>query len=278
MNKVYNNCLQLALKKMFSSLQLNVKNAELVQCCYSWSCKDKSFSDNQIYYVIDGEFRLIANGIDQIIRQGQMILIPAGMPVTCEMTSENNKLFKYWLRFTSNINSVNLFNLINTEYIITVDDPKSAEDLFYNMIFKNKRISPEARLIHDNAYLMMILALFIDNAAKGSITFTHSEVDFEKIIKYMYKNMNSDISLSDMASLVHLSNDYFSQLFKKFFLVSPIRFLNEMRIECAKVLLENNNNMTTAEAACLVGFNDISYFNKTYKDIYGHPPKNIRFY
>lgn len=270
------SCKQFALKKLFSSLQLEIKEAGLVQCGDSWQCKNKIWNDNQLYYVIDGEFKLITDGINKIIRQGQMVLIPAGLPVTCEKTAEN-KLFKYWVKFTSDINSTNIFNLIKTDYIITIDDQKAAEDLFYYMIFKNNCVASEAQIMYRNAYLMMILALYIDNAATGGITLTHSEIDFAKIISYMYDNMHTDISISDISSIAHLSNDYFSQLFKKNFLVSPIKFLNEMRIERAKELLEEYD-LTIAEVASKVGFNDISYFNKTFKEIIGYSPKNQKSY
>ena len=74
-----------------------------------------------------------------------------------------------------------------------------------------------------------------------------------------------------------MNNSYFCRLFKKNFLVSPIKFLNEMRIERAKELFEENN-MTIAEVASKVGFNDISYFNKTYKEIMGYSPKSQKTY
>ncbi len=271
-----NECLHFTLKKLFSSLKVEIEEAELVQCSDSWQCKDKAWDSNQIYYVIDGEFHIVTDTLDRVIKQGEMVLIPAGVHVTCEKTV-NNKLYKYWIKFKSDFNTVNVFELIKTNTVITIENKRDAEDLFYNLIFKNNCVAPAARIMYRNSYLMMILALFIDNAMTDGITLSRYGVDFEKIISYMYDNMHRDLSVSELASLAHLSNDYFSQLFRQTFFVSPVKFLNEMRIERAKELL-SEGEMKITEVAEKVGFNDVSHFNKTFKKQVGYSPRKSKTY
>ena len=116
--------------------------------------------------------------------------------------------------------------------------------------------------LHDlSEFLKMVLERFIES------TFIMKNVKNKdiiyKAISYIRENYNSNITLDSVASEVGLSSSYFSRLFKEEVNISYSDYLNKVRIEKAKDLMEYN--MSHAEIAQRVGFSNQSYFNKVFK-------------
>ena len=80
-----------------------------------------------------------------------------------------------------------------------------------------------------------------------------------------------NISLADVADVVHLHPTYFSNCFKKATGQSYSAYLNKIRIEESKKLLLAGNSL--AQIAQQVGFSDQSYFTNVFKKIEGVSPK-----
>lgn len=78
-----------------------------------------------------------------------------------------------------------------------------------------------------------------------------------------------DIAL--LAGLCGMSETYFRRLFSQRFGVSPVRYINDLRLERANELL-GSGLYTVHDAAALSGFRDDSYFCRAYKNKYGTVP------
>lgn len=64
-------------------------------------------------------------------------------------------------------------------------------------------------------------------------------------------------------------------MYKEYFQISPIKDLNRMRIEKAKVLLLSSG-MKMEEIAQISGFKNEYYFSKVFKKMEGIPPGKYR--
>jgi len=71
-------------------------------------------------------------------------------------------------------------------------------------------------------------------------------------------------------STVHLRRIFSHQVDK-----SPIKYINDMRIEQAKILLVTSN-LTVGEIALSLGFADQFHFSKTFKNAVGLSPTEYR--
>ena len=80
------------------------------------------------------------------------------------------------------------------------------------------------------------------------------------------------ISLEDLSKAAGMSPKYFCRFFYDMTKRTPIDYLNHYRIECACIRLVTTNESMT-EVAFNCGFNDISYFIKTFKKYKGTTPK-----
>ena len=92
------------------------------------------------------------------------------------------------------------------------------------------------------------------------------------VIKYINKNYNEHIKLTNLANTLHLSLPYLSKLFKDDTGVSFSEYLQKTRIEQSCRLLANTNKKII-EIAQLVGYNDVNFFNQIFKKQLGITPR-----
>jgi len=93
------------------------------------------------------------------------------------------------------------------------------------------------------------------------------------ILQYISINYKKPIRLNQCAKEFHISENQINRLFKKYFNMTFIKYLNNFRIDKAIELLQNKD-LTIKEIAGEVGFNNLNYFYKTFKNITGSTPKN----
>lgn len=96
----------------------------------------------------------------------------------------------------------------------------------------------------------------------------------EKIIirakEYIEQNMGFHLTLESVAEHVNFSPAYFSKFFKNEEGLNFIDYVNKVRIEEAKRLLDQN--VKTAEICDRIGFADVKHFYKTFKKWEGTTP------
>jgi AraC-like DNA-binding protein len=97
----------------------------------------------------------------------------------------------------------------------------------------------------------------------------------KRILAFIRENFDKELTLDDIALASDLSTKYFCSFFKNMTGKTPIEYLNDYRVErAARKLLGSDMPITQIAYTC--GFNDLSYFIKTFKKIKGCTPKNYR--
>ncbi len=100
-------------------------------------------------------------------------------------------------------------------------------------------------------------------------------VKLKTVLKYIRENFSREITLDEMAAVAGLSCKYFCKFFKDLTGTTPISYLMAYRIErAARKLL--GTDLTVTQIAYDCGFNDLSYFIKTFKTYRGVSPKEYR--
>lgn len=100
----------------------------------------------------------------------------------------------------------------------------------------------------------------------------------EGVIEDMYNNIsNADYDLSDMIKKSGYCKGYFRKLFKEFTKQSPIEYMQNIRINYARSLMNQfgpSRNIT--DIANSSGFNDPLYFSRVFKKINGLSPREYQ--
>ncbi|MBE6762454.1 MAG: AraC family transcriptional regulator [Ruminococcaceae bacterium] len=112
-------------------------------------------------------------------------------------------------------------------------------------------------------------------ASEQSIKFYERLLPFEKAVSYIENNYGGQISLEELAGITGMSRKYFSEYFKKVSGKGVTEFLNCYRIERAAEMLTLTDAPVT-EIALDCGFNDLSYFIKTFKKQKNTTPAKYR--
>lgn len=94
-------------------------------------------------------------------------------------------------------------------------------------------------------------------------------------LDYIHQFYYSNLNLEDIAGLYFINPQYLSKLFTKQMGLSFTHYVNQVRIDHAKELLTLTQKSVT-EIATLVGFNNITYFNRIFKKITNLTPTTYR--
>ncbi len=93
--------------------------------------------------------------------------------------------------------------------------------------------------------------------------------------QYVRDHYMESLSLESLAEEVYLSPRYLSALFAKETGMGLSRYIKMIRMEKAKELLIGSN-MRVSDVASLVGYPNVSYFCKTFQNVYGVTPERYR--
>jgi AraC-like DNA-binding protein len=96
------------------------------------------------------------------------------------------------------------------------------------------------------------------------------------VYNYTLANYQKEISLTTISQEAALTKNAFCKYFKKRTNKTFTTFLNELRIEKSCNLLRTNKELTIAEIAELSGFQNISNFNRKFKQFIGSSPRVFR--
>ncbi len=94
------------------------------------------------------------------------------------------------------------------------------------------------------------------------------------VLEYIQINYQRQISNQELAEVIHLSEDRFNHLFKESMGMSPLQYMNELRLKKAMGLLKKRE-YTMAEIADQVGFTDYNHFGRQFRKYYGGSPSEI---
>lgn len=97
-------------------------------------------------------------------------------------------------------------------------------------------------------------------------------LQLKKVLEFIDASYTTNLSLSEMAAVVTMSPKYFCKFFYEMTHQTPISYVNSYRIERACHLLITSDYPVT-EIAFNCGFNDTSYFIKTFKKYKGSSPR-----
>ena len=98
----------------------------------------------------------------------------------------------------------------------------------------------------------------------------HSE-KLKTVLDYLELHYMDAVSVSDLAGLCYFSEYHFMRFFKKHMNMTCVEYLNNLRLEKAVELLEDEN-ASILDVSLSVGFRNLSYFHRAFKKKYHMTP------
>ena len=106
---------------------------------------------------------------------------------------------------------------------------------------------------------------------------SHSSCRKEIVLinEFIQKNIHKKITLGMLASSVNMSKNYISRLFKAETGTNIVNYINQLKMDHAKLLLETPG-IPICDIASSLGFDETPYFNKLFHKFYGFSPTEYR--
>ncbi len=127
-------------------------------------------------------------------------------------------------------------------------------------------------------YLYQLLGVILEEhlyEEKVTNSMTSNRLDsIKSVLDYISENYYNNITLDALAKIAGMNPKYFCRYFRSMTERTPIDYLNYYRIECACEML-STKDISIKEAAISCGFNDESYFIKTFHKYKGTTPKQF---
>lgn len=217
------------------------------------------------------------------LREGEYILIEGNIPhkltvekeTPCRMLNlEGRELWAKEVSFFQSLTKeegMRSFLEQESSVIAGRDDGRLHETLSELIReLKERKRKKEASLLADLLMVQMLIHLKRQWAERkkneGNISFYIRQAQ-----EYLEENFDSDITVAQVAEAVNLSEGYLQRLYKKEKGISLMDKVLWMRIEKAKLLLENST-LPVIDVAIAAGFNSRQHFSSTFTRLAGCSP------
>jgi AraC family transcriptional regulator len=92
------------------------------------------------------------------------------------------------------------------------------------------------------------------------------------VLKHIREHLHEPLSIGLLAEKAHMSEANFHRVFRNEIGMSPVHYINQTRVKRAAALL-SDPLVKMKEVFLICGFNNLSYFNRMFKKVYGVSPK-----
>lgn len=236
----------------------------------------------EIVRILSGTFQLSIDELEYTVEKGSVIFIPAGsvhsgLPRSCTYECI---VFDMNMLMNKNDSCCRLIRKIIDHEI----EPAYVYTESYNDIHQYAWSMFDAIASRKEGYQLVVLGSLYQvigtvfsnqyyNPAPEQPPRNHKRIiQLKTALEFMESSYNKQITLEEMSGSVDMSPKYFCRFFHEMTHRTPIDYLNYYRIERACYQLMTTDQSIT-EVAYSSGFNDLSYFIKTFKKYKGTTPK-----
>ena len=96
-----------------------------------------------------------------------------------------------------------------------------------------------------------------------------------QVRRYIDNHFKENLTLDQLAGLVHVSKYHLSHAFQRSYGTSPISYLISRRIQESRFLLTETDH-TLSQIARILGFSSLSYFSQSFRRLEGVSPMEYR--
>lgn len=245
----------------------------------------------ELIYVYEGQMTTHIDENTITLRKGQLLLINQNIEHSIDFTGENDLIFNFIIK-------KEMLSFLTS----LIEDDNQLNDFVFHSLYSYENIgeyllfeesSPlvtnyiESIITHlyhptlnNKVELKLLLGLLMSelmNHPEAIVSYakkTYEKVELSKVYKYIAMNY-AHASLQELANQMHMSDYKLSKFIKKMTNQTFMSLLKEERFRHCEQLLKTSH-YTIEEIITLVGYENESYFYRTFKQKYHMTPKQYR--
>lgn len=219
-------------------------------------------------YILEGGMRYRFDDREFISKAGDILFLAAGSFYAMENMGPLYRYicadFSFAMPDRTSLQS-NTFPMQNSKYI---------ESLFRKML-QNWTLQKPCAVEDCMSVLYSIYAELLRLESAPYIPISKRRI-LENAVLYIAEHLSDEqLNIPEIAESVNMSESYFRRLFYEVYAVSPVQYINTLRINRAKELIRCTSDSFTSIAAS-VGFSNVYYFSRMFKKKAGCTPSEYR--
>ena len=187
-------------------------------------------------------------------------------------------VFKPSLAFGEN-STISVDNILNKDRIKTpvlrfgTEINHKIQDAFFDTVnqYDNEKITYELDM---KASICRLLSLIIQEYYVDN----NEMEEYDRLVpvmEYIKKNYKERLYISELSEILNICDDHLIRLFKGTIGITPMKYINGVRLEEAQKLLVNTEYSVT-DISFAVGFSSVSYFSKIFAEVFEMSPSTYR--
>ena len=242
--------------------------------------------DSRLFYIVSGDVTAVVDGVKLgHLSPGHLLYIPAGTPyklkgqylrmvaVAFDPTVDyaDTEAPKPVLAAEYNAGLVHsVTDLAPLDKVLHIEDFESERDTMLGLVSIFTSAEGEYRAV-GSAILKQLLLKAVETVDENALPARMVEA----LDKYIRDNAGDDISNTEIGAIFGYHPFYISKVLKDRKGTTLRQYIIAYRLKLAKKLLSESAKSVN-EVAEECGFNDPSYFTKTFKNVVGMTPKDYR--
>lgn len=257
----------------------------------NWSMDANKHDHYEMVYVKKGSAVFRIEDTEVNVAPHSVVIIKPQKSHKFIVKSESCELIVLYFVFKNKKNET-ASHVALTDFMEYVEDDANGDFLFLKLGRKNDIIHVMNRILRerlkyqvwgDFLSAVLVIELFVllsrslklewEQSAKSRNLKLFELLNIAK--EYIDVNYSKDLSLSQVAKYIYLSDSYFAHSFKSKFGISPKSYILKVRINAAKELLENTD-VKVSDIAASVGFSSQQRFNDIFRKYENVTPLKYR--
>lgn len=281
------------MKTELELINICVLNAGYARSTHKWSGTGLSSPFVRLYYIKVGHAEINMPDATLAMKPGYMYIVPSFVPhsITCQAGLEFYYLFVYErygqqtdlfdiYSFPHEVEANHAIDLLFENYCNYYPELnlpyQTAEDFYAHPSYQEYVV----RYANMDRFEKMQLQGFVWIVGSFFMKHAHKRIDgiddrVLRVMAHVKDNMQQEMTIESLASMVCVTKAHLGRLFRESIGCSPIQFVLRTRIQCAQRLLVTTASSVSA-IADQVGFNDVSYFIRLFRQKIGFTPQEYR--
>ena len=244
---------------------------------------------NLLVFIVSGTAVFTISGINVPVAAGDVLLIPADTPYTADTADMCDYYFFHFDGMLLPEQQLPAYPVMERDF--SFDLPTIAT--------RRITLMQKTTLADDYAKFYQCITACVDHHASGSFS-GRLALDMElgrgllllsqilerqnykaaypmvlnQMLEYIRKNLTQSLTTSELCQYCDISPSYGARLFKKHLNTTMTQYITDEKLSYACELMQNTG-MNVSQIASFLGFCDVFYFSKRFKEKYGKSPTQM---
>ncbi|MBE7053183.1 MAG: AraC family transcriptional regulator [Ruminococcaceae bacterium] len=248
-------------------------SVDLVRTVYNHSKEQNWHEDIEIELFTDGEGTVLLDGKKYSVKKGDIIVVNSNV---VHYTYADN-----YLKYTCLIISSNWCKQMGIDYnkiqFCSVVKSNCVKEIIENLVNVYTGCDDFLKVAVSNEILLKLMIELCQNHLETEVLKTQKNKNFNIIkftIMYIHDNFYKKLTLNEISKAVFFDKYSLCKEFKKYTGKTIFEYLNEYR--SLKAIDNLKNGYTVSETASMCGFDNLSFFTKTFKRYTGKTPSHYK--